>query len=150
MIDRQRLREQLSKHEDRRGFVYDDATGKTITEGSFVRGKPTVGVGRNLIDRGLSDDEIDYLLDNDIADHLAEASQLAFFSKLDQVRQNAVVELVFNLGLPKLKKFVKFIDFMQQERWQHAGEELKDSLWYRQVKGRGDTIISMIQKGQWP
>jgi hypothetical protein len=50
MIDRQRLRAQLSVHEDRRHFVYDDCTGKPIGEGTFVRGLPTVGVGRNLAD----------------------------------------------------------------------------------------------------
>lgn len=149
MIDRQRLREQLKKHEGVRKFVYDDATGKTIAEGSFVRGKPTIGVGRNLVDRGLSDDEIDYLLDSDINDALADASKLAFFSQLDPVRKAAVTELVFNLGLTRMKKFVKFIDFMQQERFFHAGEELRDSLWYRQVKGRGDTIIKQIQSGEW-
>lgn len=150
MIDRQRLRDQLKKHEGVKRFVYDDATGKNITEGSFVRGIPTIAVGRNLVDRGLSDDEIDYCLDNDIADHLAEASKLPFFSKLDTVRKNAVVELVFNLGLPKLKKFVNFLDFMQQERWAHAAGELENSLWFRQVRDRGPVIVKMIRTGEWP
>jgi lysozyme len=149
MIDRQKLREQLSKHEGRKRYVYDDASGKNITEASFVRGLPTVGVGRNLADRGLSEDEIDYLLDNDIADALADASKFAFFSSLDPVRKAAVTELVFNLGLTRLKKFVKFLDFMQQGRWQHAGEALRDSLWYRQVKSRGETIIAQIKSGEW-
>jgi len=150
MIDKQRLRDQLSKHEGRRKYVYDDASGKAIGEGCFVRGLPTVGVGRNLYDRGLSDDEIDYLLDNDINDCLHDASQLSFFSSLDPVRKAAVVELVFNLGLTRLKGFKKFLGFMLEQRWAQASAELKDSNWYRQVgEGRGDTIRHMIETGTW-
>lgn len=150
MIDKQKLRDQLSLHEGRRQFVYDDASGKTIGEASFVRGKPTVGVGRNLYDRGLADDEIDYLLDNDINDCIRDASQLPFFSALDPVRKAAVVELCFNLGLTKLRKFKKFLGFMLEERWAHASAELKDSDWHRQVgEVRSGNIRHMIERGEW-
>lgn len=150
MIDRARLRIQLAKHEDKRKFVYDDATGKPIGEGTFVRGLPTVGIGRNLYGKGLSEDEIDYLADNDISDALADAHKFKWFDALDPVRQNAVTELLFNLGLNRFKGFKKFINFMNEGRWAHAAGELKDSKWYTQVKGRGDVIIGMIQTGEWP
>lgn len=149
MIDKQRLRDQLSLHEGRRQFVYDDASGKGIDEACFVRGKPTVGVGRNLADRGLSDDEIDYLLDNDINDCIATAQKFRWFEALNPVRQAAVTELVFNLGLTRLSGFKKFLNFMNEHRYTHAAGELKDSLWYRQVKGRGDTLINQIITGEW-
>lgn len=150
MIDRARLRIQLAKHEDKRNFVYDDATGKPIGEGTFVRGLPTVGIGRNLAGKGLSEDEIDYLADNDISNSLADALKFKWFDGLDQVRQNAVTELLFNLGLNRFKGFKKFINFMNEGRWAHAAGELKDSKWYTQVKGRGDVIIGMIRTGEWP
>lgn len=149
MIDRMKLRAQLSKHEGRRQFAYDDASGKTIGEGSFVRGLPTVGVGRNLYGKGLSEDEIDYLLDNDITDAMRDASTLPAFAKLDPVRQAVLVELVFNMGLARVKEFKKFLNFANEGRWAHAAEELKDSLWYRQVKSRADTLIEQFKTGQW-
>jgi lysozyme len=149
VIDRQKLREQLKKHEGVRRYVYDDASGKNIAEGSFVRGLPTVGVGRNLVDRGLSDDEIDFLLDHDINDALADASKFAFFSKLDPVRKAAMAELVFNLGLTRLKEFKKFLGFMTEERWAHAAGELLNSKWARQVGERSITISEQIKKGEW-
>lgn len=149
MIDRQRLREQLKRHEGVRRFVYDDASGKAIAEGSFVRGKPTIGVGRNLSDRGLSEDEIEYLLDNDINDCIAEAQKFRWFDSLDPVRQAVIVEMVFNLGLPKFKQFKKFIQAVAEQRWPHAKNELEDSLWYRQVKGRGETLAKQILTGEW-
>jgi lysozyme len=150
MIDRGRLRAQLAKHEDKRQFVYDDATGKPIGEGTFVRGLPTVGIGRNLYGKGLSEDEIEYLADNDIADALADAHKFKWFDGLDPVRQNAVTELLFNLGLKRFSGFVKFINFMNEGRWVHAAGELKNSKWYTQVKGRGDTIANMVLTGEWP
>lgn len=156
MIDRQRLRDQLSKHEDRRRFVYDDATGKPVAIGSQIRGKLTVGVGRNLEDRGLSDDEIDYLLDNDINDSIREAHKLRWFESLDGVRQAVIVELIFNMGLPRLLGFKKFLAAMSEQRWPHAAAELADSKWQKQVdpvlgdgKGRADTLIHMIKTGAW-
>ena len=149
MIDRQRLRAQLSKHEDRRKFVYDDADGKPITECSFVRGFASIGVGRNLVGKGLDDVEIDFLLDHDIDDALAEAQTFRWFESLDPVRRAVIVELCFNMNAAKLTKFVKFCNFMNEHRYMQASEELKDSLWYRQVKTRGDTLIAQLVKGEW-
>lgn len=150
MIDKQRLRDQLKKHEGVRQFVYDDCTGKLIDEACFVRGKPTIGVGRNLADRGLDEAEIDFLLDNDINDCLAEAQKFRWFEALDPVRQAAVTELLFNLGLTRLSGFKKFLNFMNEHRYTQAAEELLDSKWAQQVKGRAQTIHDMILKGEWP
>lgn len=149
MIDKQKLREQLKRHEDVRQFVYDDCTGKNIDEASFVRGKPTIGVGRNLADRGLSDDEIDYLLDNDINDSIAEAQKFRWFEALNPVRQAVVTELVFNLGLTRLSGFKKFLNFMNEHRYAQAAEELKDSLWHNQVGKRAETLERQILTGEW-
>jgi lysozyme len=149
MIDKQKLRAQLKKHEGVRQFVYDDVSGMPIDEACFVRGKPTIGVGRNLADRGLDETEIDFLLDNDINDCIAEAQKFRWFEALNPVRQAAVVELVFNLGLTRLSGFKKFLNFMNEHRYTHAAGELKNSLWYRQVKGRGDTLANQIITGEW-
>lgn len=150
MIDRARLRAQLAKHEGNRPFVYDDATGKPVAVGSQIRGKLTIGIGRNLEDKGLSEDEIQYLVDNDISDCIGQAQTFPWFAGLDPVRQAVIVELLFNLGLTRFKGFKKFIGFMSEHRWVHAAGELKNSVWAQQVKGRADTLIGMIQTGEWP
>jgi lysozyme len=149
MIDRAKLRVQLAKHEANRPFVYDDATGKAIGPGTHVKGYPTIGIGRNLYSRGLSESERQFLLDNDIEDCLQAASQFLWFSGLDGVRQAAVVELIFNMGLARFKGFKKFIGFMSEHRWVHAAGELKNSLWYTQVGNRAPTIINQILTGKW-
>ena len=149
MIDKQRLRDQLKKHEGVRRHVYDDASGKLIDEACFVRGKPTIGVGRNLADRGLDETEIDFLLDNDINDCIAEAQKFRWFEALDPVRQAAVTELIFNLGLTRLSGFKKFLNFMNEHRYAQAAAELMDSKWAQQVRGRAVTISNMVKTGEW-
>lgn len=157
MIDRARLRSQLISHEDNRQFVYDDATGKPIGPGSVVKGNPSIGIGRNLHGKGLSLTERAYLLDNDISDALREAMIFPWFEALDPVRQNVVVELIFNMGLPRFRTFKQFIRRMSERQWTVAAYELEDSLWSRQVdpirgddKGRADVLIRMIRTGEWP
>ena len=81
------LLEQIEKHEGRRRFPYVDTVGKL-----------TVGVGRNLTDRGLSDDEIDYLLMNDVQACLADLRGFEWWSRLDAVRQDVLTEMRFQLG----------------------------------------------------
>jgi lysozyme len=149
MIDKQKLREQLKRHEGVRKFVYDDCDGKLINEACFVRGKPTIGVGRNLADRGLDDTEIDFLLDNDINDCIAEAQKFRWFEALDPVRQAAVTELVFNLGLTRLSGFKNFLNFMNEHRYTLAAAELLNSKWATQVKDRAVTLAQQIQTGVW-
>jgi lysozyme len=156
VIDRQRLREQLSRHEGRRRFVYDDATGKPVAIGSQIRGKLSIGVGRNLEDKGIDDAEIDFMLDNDISDAIRDALTLRWFESLDPVRQAVIVELIFNMGLPRLLGFRKLLAAMAEQRWPYAAAELANSKWQRQVdptlgdgKGRADTLIHMIRTGAW-
>ena len=61
------LREMLIRHEGLRLRPYDDATGKQHRTGVPIRGKLTIGVGRNLDDAGITREEALTLLDHDIA-----------------------------------------------------------------------------------
>ena len=63
-------------------------------------GKVTVGVGRNIDKEGgigLSDDEVDYLLQNDVERVIKElAAEYPWFNDLDDVRRDAMVDISFN------------------------------------------------------
>jgi lysozyme len=150
MSDFARLREQLRQAEGIRFTVYDDANGKPIKAGSVVVGNPTIGIGRELSMRGLTEEEIAYLLDNDLADVLKDAAKFRWFDKLDSVRQNVVLEMLFNLGLTRFLGFKKFIGYMSEQRFTHAAEEMRDSRWYRQVGKRAERLRQMVITGQWP
>ena len=89
------LKRDLARHEGVEHTVY-----------SCPAGKQTIGVGRNLEDVGLSDSEIDFLLENDIVRCVKEARMLVeSFDVLSDSRQEVVLNIIVNFGAPGFGKF---------------------------------------------
>ena len=133
----------LRRHEGVKNFVYDDHLGYA-----------TIGVGRCIeegVGMGLSDDEIDYLLANDIARVEAELkSEYPWFLDLDPVRASAMINLSFNVGQTRLRGFVKALAAMADSDWETASKEFMDSKWSSQVGQRSVEVTEMIRNGEWP
>jgi len=133
---------QLKRHEGVKSHAYK-CTANMIT----------VGVGRNIDENGgigLSDDEIDYLLENDIKRCKQELISLSWFIDLDSVRQDAIVNLCFNLGLTRLMGFKNAMAAMAEGDYERAADEFYDSRWAKQVKSRADEVCEMIRTGRYP
>ncbi len=114
-----KLRQQIRMHEGVEHKVYED-----------TEGIKTVGVGRNLEDRGLSDDEIDYLLSNDIDICVKELEQtFDWYDDLDDIRKRVLIDMMFNLGMPRLKGFVNMLKAIEAGAWKNAAVEMLDSKW---------------------
>ena len=112
----------------------------------------TVGVGRCLDPEkglGLSDPEIDFLLRNDIERCYSELSVFSWFFDLDQVRQEALVSMLFQLGLPNFLEFKKTLKFLAEGKYSQAAEECLNSKWARQTPARANEISYMIETGQY-
>ena len=116
-------------------------------------GKITVGVGRNIDQAGgmgLSDDEIDYLLQNDVERVIKElAAEYSWFSDLDDVRRDAMVDISFNLGATRLRLFKRALAAMEVGNYSSAATEFLDSKWARQVGGRALELTDMISSGEY-
>ena len=116
-------------------------------------GKVTVGVGRNIDQAGgmgLSDDEIDYLLQNDIERVVKElAAEYPWFSDLDDVRRDAMVDISFNLGATRLRLFKRALAAMETGNYKEAATEFLDSRWAKQVGGRALELTDMISSGEY-
>lgn len=141
MNDRDTLRlvEQLRRHEGVRRKLYRDTVGKL-----------TIGVGRNLSDRGLSHDEVDVLLANDIESATQDCERsFPWFATLDSVRQAALVNLCFNMGLPRLRTFRHALAAMAAGDYALAADEFADSRWARQVGDRAVELCGQIRTGEW-
>lgn len=129
------LKSLLLKHEGKKAKLYYD-----------TRGIGTIGVGRNLEDVGLSDDEIMYLLDNDIKRVLNDCwHHLPWFGDLTQERQYVVISMVFNLGINGFLGFKKMIAAIQREDWQGAAMEMINSQWAVQVGQRAAELATMMR-----
>ena len=115
--------------------------------------KITIGVGRN-VDKsgglGLSDDEVDYLLQNDIDRVSGELdSEYEWFAGLDDVRQDAMIDISFNLGQTRLRAFKNALAAMAKGDWRAAADEFMDSRWSGQVGNRAKELTEMIRTGQY-
>jgi lysozyme len=111
----------------------------------------TIGVGR-LIDKrkggGLSREEIEFLLVNDITKVVKQLDErLVWWRKLSNVRQRALINMAFNLGIDGLLGFKNSLELIRTGQWKKAGTNLRASKWYTQVKQRAERVIKMIEEG---
>jgi lysozyme len=114
-------------------------------------GKLTIGVGRNLDDKGITQEEADYLLSNDIsAVWLSLVSRLEFFSRLDTVRQAVLLDMGVNLGVNGLLAFRKTMVLVAGGKYAAAAIEMLDSTWAKQVGARARRLSEMMRSGDWP
>ena len=144
----QNLIEMLKRHE-----------GEVVTNGRHLiykcpAGHWTIGIGRNVDINGglgLSEEEVNFLLEGDIARIIKElSSEYRWFADLDDVRKDAMIDISFNLGATKLRKFVLALDAMEKADYKIASDEFLNSDWSRTVKGRSVELASMIATGEYP
>ena len=122
--------------------------GVVLTLYKCSAGKNTIGVGRNIDDRGITEDESDYLLSNDI-DLCVRELETAFswFPSLSDARQRVLVNMCFNLGLSRLMGFKKFLSAVEAEEWETAAVEMLDSKWAKQVGLRSTRLRDLLLEG---
>ena len=135
-MDMSAFKDHLIWAEDWRNFPYQDSVGKT-----------SIGVGRNLDDNGLSDDEVNYLLQNDMRRAVIDASSFPYWDSLSDARQLVVADMCFNLGLARFRGFVRTNQALEGGDWSLAAEEMVDSKWYRQVGRRARRLVEIMRKG---
>jgi lysozyme len=138
----EKLLEMLKRHEGVEHHIYRCSAGFW-----------TLGAGRNVDPQGglgLSDDEVDYLLQNDIERVIKELStEYRWFNSLDDVRKDAMIDISFNLGATRLRGFKRALAAMEVADYKMAAKEFLDSKWSRDVKGRATELCYMIEMGSY-
>ena len=95
-------------------------------------GKLTIGYGRNLEDNGITTHEANLMLENDLLNVKLELEdKLSVFNKLDDVRQNVLIEMAYNMGVPKLLGFKNTIAFLKKNDFESASKEILNSKWHQ-------------------
>lgn len=113
-------------------------------------GKLTIGVGRNLDDVGISLEEADLLLANDIkAATVALEANFPWTMDLDDVRKGAMLNMTFNMGIRGLSGFKDFLAKMEAKDFRGAAGAMLDSLWAKQVGARATRLSIQIEGGYW-
>ena len=149
----------LVAHEGLRLEVYQDTLGIN-----------TIGIGRNLEDRGITNQELSdldipsiehvykygiteadavYLATNDVEiveEELLRAHPCV--DSLDSVRQLILMDMAFNMGVPRLCKFKNMWTAIHNEDFITAAKEMLDSRWANQVKSRATKLAHAMHHGE--
>ena len=150
----------LIAHEGLRLQVYKDTLGID-----------TIGIGRNLEDRGITKEELNwmdipsmdavyeygiteadamYLAQNDVQiveEELVRAHPCV--EELDSVRQLVLMDMAFNMGVPRLRKFKKMWNAVHEKKFDIAAKEMLDSRWAVQVKSRSTKLAHAMHHGEF-
>lgn len=130
------IKEMIKANEGRKDYVYLDSTGV-----------PTVGYGCALhVGRHVPGEAVEAIFEHDFKQAQRDYDQLGL--RLDPVRRAVVIDMLFNMGLDKVKGFKKMLSALRAGNWAAAAVELKDSRYYRQVKERGDRNADMLLSGK--
>ena len=158
--DKDLLMQKLVAHEGMRLDVYKDTLGIN-----------TIGIGRNLDDRGITKDELDWMdypsIEYVYSDGITEADAIYLaqndvqiveeellrahpcVDRLDAVRQLVLVDMAFNLGVPRLCKFKKMWAAVEAEDFPTAAKEMLDSRWANQEKSRATKLAHAMHHGEF-
>lgn len=145
VLSRERLRDALRR---------DEGTGP-LRNGRFLpykcsSGKLTIGYGRNIEDRGISAATAEQMLNEDIDLCIIEcASTWPWFESLSEPRQAAMVNLCFNLGMTKLKKFPHTLRLLEAGDFEGAAIALLQSRYAEQVGDRALRIAEQLRRNTW-
>ena len=133
-MDVEKLKNQLILHE-----------GLELKSYTCSAGYVTLGVGRNVEELGITEDEARYLLDNDILRVSKELDNaMPWWREMSEVRQRVVVDMVFNLGISRFLNFRKAINAMQEQDWEEAAAQMLDSRWADQVGQRSHRLAKAM------
>lgn len=128
------VKEQIQRHEGCRLMAYRDTLG-------FL----TIGYGRCLDKRGISREEADFMLDNDLRRIEAELSDVRGLEHLDPVRRGVLIEMMYQLG--SVQGFPKFLTAVRQGEWATAAKEMLDSRWHSQTPERCEELAKQMETG---
>lgn len=136
-MNKEQLIQQIQRHEGLRLKPYKCSADKL-----------TIGYGRNLEAKGISKSEANMMLANDVHECIDQVLEhIKFFDKLNDARQNALVNMCFNLGIYGLLGFKKFLTELEREDFEDASIEMLDSKWAIQVGKRATELSEQIRTG---
>lgn len=136
-------KERIKQHEGFSPTVYEDTLGyKTVGYGHLITEKDNFITGEIYSPEQLEGVfEEDYQIAHDNAQDLIEDENIPFHPTVESI----LIEMSFQLGGPRLKKFVKFIEALKFERYGTAADEMMDSRWAKQTPSRAYELSEIIR-----
>jgi lysozyme len=118
--------------------------GKVLTMYTDTVGVPTIGYGHNL-NEPISEAAALQILSDDVAIAVNELDdRMDWWRDLPHPAQLVLASMVFNLGWPRFSRFKKMIAALEDRDYDQAAAEMEDSLWFQQIKSRGDELKQLM------
>jgi len=119
-------------------------------------GLPTLGVGHLItewdeeyekpVGTPVSNERVQHCLTTDIHTTVEECKKLYDdFDVLPIDAQHIIANMMFNMGRPRLSKFLKMKDAVDSRNWKEASYQMMDSKWYHQVPNRANRLVNRIR-----
>lgn len=161
----QNLLQQLKSHEGLRLKPYKCTSGYW-----------TIGYGRNLEAKGLSQQEqndllgcdmgtelvirhlqrypltehqAEELLLNDVASVESQVLRHCDVAGMNDARLAVLINMAFNMGINGLLQFRRLFAAIRQHHWDDAASEMLDSRWALQVGYRAKELAEQMRTGEW-
>ena len=139
-MDIDKLREELKEDEGCKYEIYLDHLGL-----------PTFGIGHLVtewdqeyekeVGTEVSEERVNNCFVADIHGTIKDCNILySNFSEIPGEVQLILANMMFNLGRPRLSKFVKFREAINKGDWQEAKIQMLDSKWAKQVPNRANRL----------
>lgn len=144
----QNVYEQLKIDEGVKYEIYEDHLGY-----------PTFGVGHLIIEDDpeygqpigteVSEERVMECFLNDLQiadDECCGLYGSDFWCDFPQEVREILLNMMFNMGRPRLGKFKKMNEALYKRDWKEAAKEGRDSRWYRQVTNRAERLMSRMEE----
>ena len=144
-LDREAVFEQMKIDEGVVYEVYHDHLGL-----------PTFGVGHLVLDTDpefgkpvgtpVDEDRVNECFEKDLDTAISECSVLyEDFDDMPGEVKEILVNMMFNMGRPRLSKFKGMKRGVDAQDWNAAADEMVDSNWYKQVTNRADRLVNRMR-----
>jgi lysozyme len=134
------LKNEIKEHEGYRDTVYLDSLSKR-----------TVGFGHLCVEDHWEDGKqydkeyLEEIFEKDFNIALTDANKILEGKPVNHIAREVIIELVFNIGMPRTKKFVKCLAALDNEDYNEAGNQILDSLYAKQVPARAGKLSGKMK-----
>ena len=144
-MDINRLRVEIENDEGCKYEVYLDHLGL-----------PTCGIGHLIkeddpehgleVGTKIDEERVNELYETDIKETIDECKLIYNdFDDLPEEAQYIIANMMFNMGRPRLSRFHKMKQAVDNRDWKEAANQMIDSRWYKQVPNRANRLVNRMK-----
>ena len=146
-MNREEIFETLTIDEGVKYEIYEDHLGyATFGVGHLVlETDPEHG---SDIGTAVSEERVKECFEKDLDTAISECHVLygqGVFEEFPETVKQVVVNMMFNMGRPRLSKFKKFTAALEVGDWKEAAVEGRDSRWHAQVTNRAERLMVRLE-----